>query len=209
MNIYDAGAFLVISPWLIRNKTVLNTFTIATQGGFTFWSGSNPDATGTWYHKIEEIANNDISEVKGSDDFKVTVLVPARNEEGNIENIVKLIPQMGSGTEIVFVEGNSTDNTYRKIEEVISLSPDKDIKLFKQPGKGKGDAVRKGFANASGDILMILDADLTVEPKDLPKFYDALTKLNLKIIEIPVRYGERTYGETNINRFRDARLHGL
>lgn len=52
--LFFAGAFLIISPWLIRNKTVLNTFTIATQGGFTFWSGSNPDATGTWYHKIEE-----------------------------------------------------------------------------------------------------------------------------------------------------------
>ncbi len=237
------------------------------------------------------IANNDVSEIKESSNYKVTILVPARNEEGNIDNIVKLIPDMGSGTEIVFVEGNSTDNTYSKIEKVIAENPAKDIKLFKQGGKGKGDAVRKGFENATGDILMILDADLTVAPKDLPKFYNALSsgkgefingsrlvyqmhekamrslnkagniffstafswlleqritdtlcgtkvlfkkdylkivenrkyfgdfdpfgdfdllfgasKLNLKIIEIPVRYGERTYGETNISRFRDGMM---
>lgn len=236
------------------------------------------------------IANNDVREVPDKK-YKTTVLVPARNEEGNIEDILNRIPDMGSGTEIIFVEGNSSDNTYAKIEEVIKQNPGKDIKLFKQPGKGKGDAVRKGFENATGDILMILDADMTVPPEDLPKFYNALAsgkgefingsrlvyqmhekamrslnkagniffsnvfswlleqritdtlcgtkvlfqkdyikivenrkyfgdfdpfgdfdllfgavKLNLKIIEIPVRYGERTYGETNINRFRDGMM---
>jgi len=237
------------------------------------------------------VANNDIREITSDPKYKTTVLVPARNEAGNIESILERIPEMGSGTEIIFVEGNSSDNTYEKIEEVIKQNPEKDIKLFKQPGKGKGDAVRKGYANATGDILMILDADMTVAPEDLPKFYNALAsgkgefingtrlvyqmhekamrdlnkagniffsnvfswllsqritdtlcgtkvlfrkdylnivenrkyfgdfdpfgdfdllfgaaKLNLKIIEIPVRYGERTYGETNINRFRDGMM---
>jgi ubiquinone/menaquinone biosynthesis C-methylase UbiE len=222
-------------------------------------------------------------------DYSTTVLIPCRNEEGNIEKIIPRIPELGSHTEIIFVEGNSTDNTHKKIEEVIKANPGKDIKLFKQEGKGKGDAVRKGFENASCDILMILDADMTVAPEDLTKFYNALkyhkgefingtrlvyqmkekamrrlnkfgniffskmfswllgqritdtlcgtkaffksdyekivlnrkyfgdfdpfgdfdllfgaAKLNLKIIEIPIRYGERIYGDTNINRFRDG-----
>ena len=224
-------------------------------------------------------------------DFSVSVIVPCRNEEGNIENAVTRIPKMGSHTEIIFIEGNSTDNTYLKIEEIIKTNPDKDIKLFKQSGRGKADAVRLGFDKASCDILMIQDADLTVEPEDLEKFYNALkkgkaefingtrlvyqmddkamrrlnkfgniffgklftwilgqritdtlcgtkvlfkkdyekivsnrkyfgdfdpfgdfdlifgaAKLNLKIIEIPVRYKNREYGATNINRFRDGFL---
>ena len=223
--------------------------------------------------------------------YSTTVLVPCRNEEGNIEEILRRIPELGSHTEIIFVEGNSTDNTYTKIQEVIKANPDKDIKLFRQEGKGKGDAVRKGFDNATCDILMILDADMTVAPEDLTKFYDALSrgkgefingtrlvyqmkdkamrplnklgniffskvfsflldqritdtlcgtkvifkkdyerlienrkyfgdfdpfgdfdllfgaaKLNLKIMEIPIRYGDRKYGDTNINRFRDGFL---
>lgn len=224
-------------------------------------------------------------------EYSVTVQVPCRNEEGHIEEILDRIPSLGSHTEIVFVEGNSTDNTYGKIEEVIKTNPDKDIKLFRQDGKGKGNAVRKGFENANGDILMILDADMTVAPEDLTKFYDALkkekgefingtrlvyqmkdkamrplnklgniffskmfsflldqritdtlcgtkvmfrsdyqklienrkyfgdfdpfgdfdllfgaAKLNLKMVEIPIRYGERKYGDTNISRFRDGWL---
>jgi len=225
------------------------------------------------------------------EDYSVTVLVPCRNEEGNIESIIERIPKFGKHTEIIFVEGNSADNTYAKIEEVIKSHPDVDIKLLKQTGKGKGDAVRKGFESAEGDILMILDADMTVDPEELPKFYNALksgkgefingtrlvyqmddramrrlnklgniffskmfswllsqritdtlcgtkvlfrkdyiriagnrkyfgdfdpygdfdllfgaSKLNMKIIEIPVRYKNRKYGDTNINRFRDGFL---
>jgi len=223
--------------------------------------------------------------------YSVSVIVPARNENGNIENAVLRIPHMGSHTEIIFVEGHSTDNTWEKMQEIAKkYRGAHDIRIARQDGKGKGDAVRKGFEMAQGDILIILDADLTVPPEDLPKFYDALasgmgefingsrlvynmdakamrflnllgnkffsmmftwlldqrfkdtlcgtkalfrkdyehlkngraffgdfdpfgdfdlifgaSKLNLKIIEIPIRYRERTYGTTNISRFR----HGL
>jgi len=104
---------------------------------------------------------------------RVSVVVAARNEEGNIPNIFDRVPQMGSGTELIFVEGNSRDDTYGAIEREIARRPGMDVKLFKQPGKGKGDAVRTGFRNANGELLMILDADLTVAPEDLPRFYEA------------------------------------
>jgi SAM-dependent methyltransferase len=107
-------------------------------------------------------------------EHSVSVIVPARNEAGNIPKIFARTPEMGLGTELVFVEGHSTDNTYEAIGQAISAHPERNCKLFRQPGKGKGDAVRLGFSQASGDILMILDADLTVPPEDLPRFYDAL-----------------------------------
>ena len=220
----------------------------------------------------------------------VSVIVPARNEAGNIPNIFERVPEMGGGTELVFVEGHSHDQTYQVIEECMRMYPQRRCKLYKQDGVGKGDAVRKGFANASGDVLMILDADLTVVPEDLPRFNEVLTsgkgefvngvrliypmekqamrffnflgnkffslafswilgqpikdtlcgtkviwkkdyetlaanrnyfgdfdpfgdfdllfgaaKLNLKITDIPIRYRERTYGTTNIQRWK----HGL
>lgn len=220
--------------------------------------------------------------------FTVSVVIPARNESGNIENAVKRLPEFGAGVEIIFVEGNSTDDTWEKIREVqqkyLGL---RNIVIARQDGKGKADAVRKGFSLATGDILMILDADLTVPPEKLPMFYEAMAsrkgefingsrlvyplaknsmrflnmlgnkffshaftwlleqpikdtlcgtkvifrddyerlvsnrkffgnfdpfgdfdllfgayKLNLKIIDLPVRYQERTYGDTNISRFR-------
>ncbi|HBI16904.1 MAG: type 12 methyltransferase [Candidatus Moranbacteria bacterium GW2011_GWF2_34_56] len=223
--------------------------------------------------------------------YSVSVVIPARNESGNIENAILRTPKMGSHTEIIFIEGNSTDDTWDKIQEIAKKYKDThDIKIGRQDGKGKGDAVRKGYDMATGDILMILDADLTVPPEDLPKFYNAIasgkgefingsrlvynmdkeamrflnllgnkffsmmftwlldqrfkdtlcgtkvlfkldydhlkagrkffgdfdpfgdfdlifgaSKLNLKIIEIPIRYKERTYGETNISRFK----HGM
>lgn len=220
----------------------------------------------------------------------VTVVVPARNEEGNIAAIAKRVPVMGGGTEIIFVEGNSTDDTWSAINLALHTRPELRMLALRQPGKGKGDAVRTGFAEAAGDILMILDADMTVPPEDLPRFFDAIAsgkgefingvrlvypmeekamrflnllgnkffslafswllgqpikdtlcgtkvlwrcdyekiranrayfgdfdpfgdfdllfgaaKLDLKYVEIPIRYGERLYGETNISRFR----HGL
>ena len=104
----------------------------------------------------------------------VSVIVPARNEQGNIENILSRVPEMGSGTEIVFVEGHSTDDTYATIEQGIQQHPERHCQLMRQEGKGKGDAVRLGFSKAGGEVLMILDADLTVPPEDLPRFYDAL-----------------------------------
>jgi glycosyltransferase involved in cell wall biosynthesis len=95
-----------------------------------------------------------------------TVVIPARNEKGNIENAVRRIPEMGKHTEIVFVEGNSADGTAEEIERVIAAHPERDVRLIRQgSGVGKGDAVRKGFAAAAGDVLMILDADLTGRPR--------------------------------------------
>jgi len=225
------------------------------------------------------------------ENLSTTVLIPCRNEKGNIENAIKRLPRFCDDLEIIYVEGNSSDGTLDEIHRVIDAYPQYDIKAFVQDGKGKGDAVRKGFANARGDVLMILDADLTVPPEDLPKFYNAIatgkgeyingsrliypmekqamrflnflanrtfsvlftwllnqrytdtlcgtkvmtrknylrlqenrayfgdfdpfgdfdlifgaTKLNLKMIEIPVRYKAREYGETQISRFRHGWL---
>jgi len=104
----------------------------------------------------------------------VSVVVAARNEAGNIRRIFARTPQMGSGTELVFVEGHSQDGTYDVIEREIAAHPERPSQLHRQAGAGKGDAVRLGFAHARGDVLMILDADMTVPPEDLPRFYDAL-----------------------------------
>jgi len=220
----------------------------------------------------------------------VSVIVPARNEEGNIPSAVRRTPPMGLWTEMIFIEGHSADATWEAIQKVQTDHPGARIKIARQTGRGKGDAVRMGFDMAEGEILMILDADLTMPPEDLPKFYQAVAggacefangcrlvypmeeramqflnlcankifgilfswllgqsvkdtlcgtkaltkshyeaiaenrsyfgnfdpfgdfdllfgadKLNLKIRDIPVRYRERTYGETNIHRFR----HGI
>jgi ubiquinone/menaquinone biosynthesis C-methylase UbiE len=225
------------------------------------------------------------------ENYTTSVVIPARNESGNIEDAILRTPKFGKEVEIIFIEGNSTDDTWDKIQEIAEKYKDShNIKIGQQSGKGKGDAVRKGYDMATGDILMILDADLTVPPEDLPKFYDALVsgkgefingcrliypmekeamrflntlgnkffslvfswllnqpikdtlcgtkvlfkkdylkiaanrdffgefdpfgdfdllfgayKLNLKIIDLPIRYRERTYGDTNISRFR----HGV
>jgi len=223
--------------------------------------------------------------------ISVSVIVPARNEAGNIENILNRVPQLGRNTELIFVEGHSNDHTYETIKNIINQFPEKNYKLFRQKGKGKGDAVRLGFGKAKGDILMILDADMTVPPEDLIRFYKALVsgrgefingvrlvypiedqsmrflnivgnkffslafswllgqsikdtlcgtkvlwkkdyesivknreyfgefdpfgdfdllfgaaKLNLKIVEMPIRYRSRKYGETNIDRWRHGWL---
>ena len=104
----------------------------------------------------------------------VSVVIPARNEAGNIEAAVLRTPNMGAGTELIFVEGHSTDTTWEEIERVAKAYPERRIKTLKQPGRGKGDAVRAGFAAAEGDLFMILDADLTVPPEEMTKFYDAI-----------------------------------
>ncbi|MBC8392342.1 MAG: glycosyltransferase [Deltaproteobacteria bacterium] len=226
-----------------------------------------------------------------TDEPLVSVVVPARNEAGNIPEIFKRIPEMGRGTELIFVEGHSNDDTYATIEKAMADHPERQCKLFQQTGVGKGDAVRLGFSQASGDILMILDADLTVSPEDLPIFYEALcsqkaefvngvrlvypmgekamrffnllgnkffsiafswllgqtvkdtlcgtkvltresylkiannrayfgdfdpfgdfdllfgaARLNLKIVDLPIRYHDRTYGTTNIQRWKHGWL---
>jgi SAM-dependent methyltransferase len=104
----------------------------------------------------------------------VSVVIPARNEAGNIEEAVRRLPRLGKHTEIIFIEGHSTDHTWSEIERIKSQYPDLDIKTMRQTGKGKGNAVREAFEAARGEILMILDADLTVPPEELGKFYDVL-----------------------------------
>ncbi len=220
-----------------------------------------------------------------------SVIVPARNEAGNIENIFLRTEKLGFDAEFIFVEGHSTDQTYETIHREIAIHPERKCKLIKQNGKGKGDAVRMGFSNAEGDILIILDADLTVPPEYLLRFYKALitgkaefvngvrlvypmapdamrfinlignkffsiafswllgqtikdtlcgtkalwredyeqivrnrsyfgdfdpfgdydllfgaAKLNLKIVDLPIRYYDRKYGTTNIQRWRHGWL---
>jgi ubiquinone/menaquinone biosynthesis C-methylase UbiE len=114
-------------------------------------------------------------------DRTVSVVVACKDERGNIEELVRTVPRMGLGTELIFVDGHSTDGTVEEIERCIAarreLNPAlDDIRVFVQPGKGKGDAVRTGFDAAHGDVLMILDADITVRSEDLPKFYGALVE---------------------------------
>ncbi len=104
----------------------------------------------------------------------VSVICPCRNESGNIEHVVRRLPEMGSHTELVFVEGHSEDNTLEECRRIAGVTPGRDIKVFVQAGTGKGDACRLGFSRATGDIVMILDADLSVAPEDLPQFYAAL-----------------------------------
>jgi SAM-dependent methyltransferase len=221
----------------------------------------------------------------------VSVIIPARNEAGNIEQLMSRTPEMGGGTEIIFVEGGSADDTWAEIQRVLAAFPQRKAAAYQQIGKGKGDAVRLGFAKASGEVLMILDADISVPPEYLPRFYRALasgrgeyingvrlvypmeqramrpinlmgnkffslaftwvlgqpikdtlcgTKVlykadyeriaanrayfgefdpfgdfdlifgaarqNLKMVDLPIRYRERTYGDTNISRWRHGWL---
>lgn len=105
----------------------------------------------------------------------LTIVIPARNEKGNIENALKRIPNLGTKfTEVIFVEGHSSDQTWEEIQRVIPLYSDKfKIQAFKQDGKGKNDAVRVGFAKSTGDVLTILDADLTMPPELLYRYFDS------------------------------------
>lgn len=105
----------------------------------------------------------------------VSVIIPARNEAGNIHAAIKRMPRLGSHTEIIFIEGHSKDNTWDEIKRVAREEANNwDIVTLQQTGKGKGNAVREAFNIAKGDILMILDADLTMPPEELTKFYEVL-----------------------------------
>ena len=106
--------------------------------------------------------------------LSASVIIPARNERGNIRNALIRLPNFCDDLEIIFVEGHSSDGTLEEICTVIAENPSKDIKVLVQDGKGKGDAVRKGFKHARGDVLFILDADLTTPPESMPKFYRAI-----------------------------------
>lgn len=107
-------------------------------------------------------------------DYSVSIVIPAKNEKGNIDNAILETPGFGISQEFILVEGGSVDGTWEKMVSTKELYPEKYIIVLKQSGKGKANAVREGFEKATGDILMILDADLTTPPKDLPKFYEAL-----------------------------------
>ena len=145
---YIFNKFLVHLP--IFRHTALNLYTFAKR--------SEPTPYEDYSHK-----------------YVTSIVIPARNESGNIENALLRMPRFGKDLEIIFIEGNSTDDTWAKIQEIADKYKDQfNIKIGQQTGKGKGDAVRKGFAMATGDILTILDADLTMPPEDLPKFYDAI-----------------------------------
>ena len=220
----------------------------------------------------------------------VSVVIPARNEAGNIAAAIERLPRLGRSTEVIFVEGHSSDDTWPTIQRVCaSYQGPLSLKALRQSGKGKADAVWLGFEEASGEVLVILDADLTVRPEDLPRFIDALangrgefvngcrlvyprshaampplntaanrffaavfawllrqrikdtlcgtkviwkadyerlkagraffgdfdpfgdfdllfgaSKLNLKIVEVPVRYQERSYGSSNIAHVKEG-----
>lgn len=105
-----------------------------------------------------------------------SVVVPCKNEQDNIDGLVERIPDMGAGTEIIFVDDRSTDETAARIRAAIERCPERNIRLVPGPGQGKGAACRAGFAEAAGDVFMILDADMTVMPEELPSFFDALTR---------------------------------
>jgi glycosyltransferase involved in cell wall biosynthesis/SAM-dependent methyltransferase len=111
-------------------------------------------------------------------EYSCSIIIPTRDEAGNIEGAVTRTPNMGTWTELIFVDGESKDGTVEAIEQMIErYGNERPIKLIHQrPAIGKGDAVRKGFDAATGDILMILDSDLTVPPEDLPKFYTPLAE---------------------------------
>lgn len=106
-----------------------------------------------------------------------SVIVPCRNEVGNVEELVRRLPSLGAETELIFVDGASTDGTPERIEHIIQANPNRAISLLRQEGsRGKAGAVFQGFDAAGGDVLMILDADMTVAPEDLPRFYLALAE---------------------------------
>jgi SAM-dependent methyltransferase len=223
--------------------------------------------------------------------FTCSIIIPARNEADNIEPAATRTPDLGVGTELIFVEGHSKDRTWEEILRVADKYQQRNIKALKQTGEGKGNAIREAFAVATGDLLFILDGDLTMPPEELPKFYevarsgladfvngvrlvypmekqsmpflnmignkcfslaftwtlgqpikDALcgtkvlfradyeriarnrsyfgefdpfgdfdllfgaAKLNQRIVDLPIRYQARTYGQTNIRRWRDGLL---
>lgn len=104
----------------------------------------------------------------------ISVVIPCRNEAGNIESAAVRVPPMADNMELIFVEGHSTDGTLDEISRVAKANPDSRIRVITQKGEGKGDAVRQGFEIANNDVLMILDADLSTLPEDLPKFYNAI-----------------------------------
>ena len=112
----------------------------------------------------------------------VTIVCPCRNEQGHVAQLIERIPDFGVPTEVIFVEGNSSDDTRGEILRQIEAHPDRDLRFVPQTGTGKGDAVRTGFAAARNDVLMILDGDLSVRPEDLPKFHRGLVQGRAELV---------------------------
>ncbi len=106
--------------------------------------------------------------------LSVSIICPCRNEAGNIPEIARRLPRFPGPMELIFIEGHSRDETWARCQEVMADYPQLNIRIAQQTGKGKGDAVRLGFDMARHDVLMILDADMTVAPEDLPGFLQAL-----------------------------------
>ena len=107
-------------------------------------------------------------------DLTCSIIIPTKDEKGNIEDAIRRTPPLGRHTEYIFMDGHSTDGTVEEIERVTKAYPDRDIKFAYQDGKGKADAVRKAFGMATGDVFMILDSDLTMPPEDLPKYFEVI-----------------------------------
>ena len=121
--------------------------------------------------------------ISSDKNYSVTILSAMRNEKGNVSQIANAMPKMGSSTEILFIEGHSTDGTWEEIEQVSRESNNEIvIRGLKQPGKGKADALHYGIANSTGDILVVYDGDFTVHPSELPKLVEALASGNAEFV---------------------------
>ncbi len=108
-------------------------------------------------------------------EHSVTVLSAVRNEKGNVRQIINAMPQFGTKTELLFIEGHSNDGTWEEIQQaILEYNGPLTIRGLKQPGRGKGDALHHGIRESTGDVLVIYDGDYTVHPSELPKLYHAL-----------------------------------
>lgn len=125
---------------------------------------------------IQILVAGEMTKKPGGKDCTVSVIIPCKNELGNVEGAVERIPAMGAGVEIIFCDDKSTDGTADEVRRMIKKYPEKNIRLVNGPGICKAKNVWTGFEAATGDILMILDADLTVIPEELPYFYDAIAE---------------------------------
>lgn len=134
----------------------------------------------------------------------LSIVIPARNERGNIAPALERLPDFGgAAVEVVFVEGHSSDGTWEEIERVVAQSSRVKCVALRQTGIGKADAVRLGFQHASGEVLTILDADLTMPPELLPRFYEAYCRGDADLIN-----GSRLVYPMEGNAMRSLNLLG-